>query len=105
MGAQVSSRTDWDLLREHTRYDQEIYDFARELTGRPINPFYADYNEFLMKEGPLMLVEGLCAILLCCGCCSVCMRLTRVATELATAPPLWVARTIRRLLGTKKVDT
>lgn len=74
--AQVTSDLDWELLREHTRYDQELYDFARTLKGRPLNPFYNNYGEFLLYEGPSMLAAVVpFFILLCLACRCCCGRL------------------------------
>jgi len=73
--AQVTSPEDWKLLRESTRYDQEVYDYARTLTGRPVDPFYTDYAEFARREGPSMLAHLGFLLCLCFGCCRLCCYL------------------------------
>lgn len=87
--AQVTSDDDWRLLREHTRYDQEVYDFARELTGRPTNPFYNNYGEFLLYEGPFFLAWTVPFLLICGYCCVACLRRCTCLPRITSARLSW----------------
>lgn len=69
-----------DALRSFTTYDQEVYDYARDLAGRPRDPFYANYREYFLYEGLgiyMSLMFCSCAILLACRCSfNLCFRLS-----------------------------
>jgi len=66
--AQVTDLEELYYVMLLTQYDQKVYDFARTLAGRPLDPFYKNYNVFLEKEGLQFASAFVCIIIFVGGC-------------------------------------
>jgi hypothetical protein len=69
----------WFLIRRHTKYDMQVYEHARKMLGRPVNPFYTGYSEFFWQEIGLLpsltiVMLGVPAMLACCAYCFRCIH-------------------------------
>ena len=78
--SEVMSKEMRDLLRKHTRYDQEVYDFARNISGRAADPFlYETYGEFMASEGWPSAAALLACLAFGCLCCRRCYARAHVS--------------------------